>query len=72
MNEIVQIYELRRKSRKIPYFFGKIPGKIQANPVLEIPFGKQVSHLGHCWAKPAGAAPKGVIAPISRNGKSRY
>ena len=28
-----------------------------------------LSHLGHCWAKPAGAAPKGVIAPILRNGK---
>ena len=26
-----------------------------------------LSHLGHCWAKPAGAAPKGVIAPILRN-----
>ena len=28
-----------------------------------------LSHLGHCWAKPAGAAPKGVIAPILRNGE---
>ena len=28
----------------------------------------KLSHLGHCWAKPAGAAPKGVIAPILRNG----
>ena len=27
-----------------------------------------LSLLGHCWAKPAGAAPKGVIAPILRNG----
>ena len=26
-----------------------------------------LSHLGHCWAKLAGAAPKGVIAPILRN-----
>ena len=29
-----------------------------------------LSHLGHCWAKPAGAAPKGIIAPILRNGSS--
>ena len=29
------------------------------------------SLLGHCWAKPAGAAPKGVIAPILRNGYYR-
>ena len=27
-----------------------------------------LSHLGHCWAKLAGAAPKGVIASILRNG----
>ena len=26
-----------------------------------------LSHLGHCWAKPAGGTPKGVIAPILRN-----
>ena len=32
-----QIYELRRKSRKIPYFFGKIPEwKMQTNPVPKI------------------------------------
>ena len=28
---------------------------------------RKLSHLGHCWARPAGAAPKGVIAPILRN-----
>ena len=27
-----------------------------------------LSHLGHCWARPAGAAPKGVITPVLRNG----
>ena len=26
-----------------------------------------LSHLGHCWATPAGAAPRGVIAPVLRN-----
>ena len=26
------------------------------------------SHLGQCWATPAGAAPKGVIIPVLRNG----
>ena len=27
-----------------------------------------LSHLGHCWATPAGAANKGVITPVLRNG----
>ena len=31
-----------------------------------------LSHLGHCWAKLAGAAPKGVIAPILRNACTCY
>ena len=31
-----------------------------------------LSHLGHCWAKPAGAAPKGVIAPILRNARRTH
>ena len=29
-----------------------------------------LSHLGHCWAKPAGAAPKGIIAAILRKVQS--
>ena len=33
---------------------------------------REKSHLGHCWAKPAGAAPKGVIAPILRNGETAF
>ena len=26
-----------------------------------------ISHLGHCWATPGGAAPRGVKAPVLRN-----
>ena len=53
--------------------FGLLTARLNDNHTKKYEsFGKQVSgrkisHLGHCWAKPAGAAPKGVIAPILRN-----
>jgi len=40
----------------------------QVHGILWSPTSEELlSHLGHCWAKLAGAAPKGVIAPILRN-----
>ena len=49
------------RGSSVSSFHGRPPPKVT----------KLLSHLGRCWAKPAGAAPKGVIAPILRNGFGR-
>ena len=52
-----------------PQFAHAVDNSPQVHGILWSPTSEELlSHLGHCWAKPAGAAPKGVIAPILRNG----
>ena len=51
-----------------PQFAHAVDNSPQVHGILWSPTSEELlSHLGHCWAKPAGAAPKGVIAPILRN-----
>merc|ERR1712004_940989 len=55
-----------------PQFAHAVDGSPQVHGILWSPTSEELlSHLGHCWAKLAGAAPKGVIAPILRNGTVR-